>query len=200
MCFSACPDSVHGSRAALPNMLPHVTVRGHKDLSFYSKDAITQIIFFILLSFTILFLRIIEEVYGVMRNEILLVQSDIITAYWGEEELWEHPLAQLLLPLLLSCNQSVTPPSDGWLTSGTCRNIMTPSPTLDPLMVLETLTFLPRSVIAGVKRRHVWITTATWIHAWITTATWSISPWLQAAERAALFSHTLPPLLPCLSA
>lgn len=62
-------------------------------------------------------------------------------------------------------------------------------------MVLESLTFLPRSVIARGERRHVWITTATWIHAWITTATWGISPWLQAAERASLFSHTLPPRL-----
>lgn len=69
------------------------------------------------------------------------------------------------------------------------------SPTLGPIMVLETLTFLPRSFIAWGKRRHVRITTATWTHAWITRATWSICPWLQAAERASLFSHTPPPPL-----
>lgn len=60
------------------------------------------------------------------------------------------------------------------------------SPTLDHITVLETRTFPSPSVIAGGKKRHVWITTATWIHTWITTATWSFSPWLQPTERASL--------------
>lgn len=63
-----------------------------------------------------------------------------------------------------------------------CNTIMTVSPTLDLIMVLETLPFLSCGVIAAVKRRHV--TTATWMHAWITTATWSMSPWLQRDKRA----------------
>lgn len=69
-------------------------------------------------------------------------------------------------------------------TSGS--TVMIRSPTLDPIMVLETRTFPSPSVIAGGKKRHLWITTATWIYTWITTATWSISPWLQPAERASL--------------
>lgn len=167
-----------------------------------------------------------------MRNEILLVQSKVFTAYWEEEELWEHSLLSFLPgSLVISFNCPLTSQLFGpeeylqlcvvhvsvylcdficefvvgdppWVRNHgpaaqprVCGNIVTLSPTLDPIMVLEILTFLPRSVIAGGKRRHVWITTATWIHAWITTAMWSMSPWLQAAGCASLFSHTLPPLL-----
>ncbi len=170
-------------------------------------------------------LKIIQEVYVAMRNEISLVQFNIITAYWEEEELWEHPLAQLVLPLLLtvtaksaslylcfvlvcvcifvflSVSLLVVIPPDRVYVGIVVRLhsyaygsvVMTPSPTLDPIMVLETLTFLPRSVIA--ERGGMRESPQQRRYTLESLRQRGVSPrgYSQPSVRL-LFSHTLPPL------
>lgn len=122
---------------------------------------------------------------------VLHVRFVVISAHRVEEKLWERPCQGWKLRSFGLSATRYQGCSSFLLDSAERRYPR------KPLWSWKPLAFLPGSIIAWGKRRHVsWFTTATQMHVWNHYGNMKHLPAdTGAAERTPLFSPTLPPLL-----